>query len=93
VAPYDYHGFVLTRACDTSLEAAAAQAEVFRRMGPEGRLRAALEMSEEVRRVLEDGVRARRPAYTREEARLAAIRLLLGDVLFHAVYPSAKVEP
>ena len=82
-----------TRASDTSHEPAAAQAEVFRRMGPEGRLRAALEMSEEIKRALEDGVRARHPEYTRQEARLAAIRLLLGDVLFHAVYPSAQVEP
>lgn len=82
-----------TRASDTSLEAVAAQAEAFRRMGPEGRLRAALEMSEEIRRVLEDGVRARHPGYTGEEAHLAAIRLLLGDALFRAVYPSAQVEP
>ena len=82
-----------TRASDTSPEAAAIQAEVFRRMGPEGRLRAALEMSEEIRRILEAGVRARHPGYTGEEARLAAIRLLLGDALFRTVYPSAQVEP
>jgi len=62
-------------------------------MGPEGRLRAALEMSDEMGRVLEDGVRARHPGYSEDDVRLAAIRLRLGDALFRAVYPSAQVEP
>ena len=62
-------------------------------MGAEGRLRAALEMSEGMKRVLEDGVRARHPEYSEESVRLAAIRLMLGDTLFRAVYPSAQVEP
>lgn len=79
---------------DTESGAAAAQSEAFRRMGPEGRLRAALEMSEEMRRVLENGVRGRHPEYSDDEVRLAAIRLNLGDdALFRAVYPFARVEP
>lgn len=89
----DYDDLVLTRATDTSADAAGVQAEAYRRMGPEGRLRAALEMSEEMGRVLEDGVRARHPGYSEDEVRLAAIRLRLGDALFRAVYPSAQVEP
>ena len=48
---------------DTSAEAAAIQADVFRRAGPEGRLRMALEMSEEMARVVEAGVRMRHPEY------------------------------
>lgn len=82
-----------TRATDTSADVAGVQAEAFRRMGPEGRLRAALEMSEEMGRILEAGVRARHPGYTADEVRLAAIRLRLGEPLFHAVYPLAQVEP
>jgi hypothetical protein len=78
---------------DTSSEAAAVQVEVFRRAGPEGRLRMALEMSEEMARVVDAGVRMRHPEYTDDEVRLAGIRIRLGDELFRAVYPDAKVEP
>lgn len=78
---------------DTSSEAAAVQAEAFRRAGPEGRLRMALEMSEEMASVVEAGVRLRHPEYSDDEVRLAGIRIRLGDELFMAVYPDAKVEP
>lgn len=78
---------------DTSPEAAAVQAEVFRRAGPEGRLRMAVEMSEEMARVVEEGVRMRHPEYSDDDVRLAGIRIRLGDELFKAVYPDAKVEP
>ena len=78
----DYDEVVLTRATDTTADAAGVQAEAYRRMGPEGRLLAALEMSEEMGRVLEDGVRARHPGYSEDDVRLAAIRLRLGDALF-----------
>ena len=82
------------RSEDTGAAAAAEQSDAFRRLGPAGRLRAALEMSEETRRVLESGVKARHPGYSDDEVRLAAIRLSLGeDALFRAVYPSARVEP
>jgi hypothetical protein len=83
-----YDDLVLTRATDTSADAAGVQAEAYRRMGPEGRLRVALEMSEEMARVLEDGVRARHPEYSEDDVRLAAIRFRLGDAIFRAVYPS-----
>ena len=67
--------------------------EAFRRAGPEGRLRIALEMSEEMARVVDAGVRVRHPDYSDDEVRLAGIRIRLGEGLFRAVYPNAKVEP
>lgn len=81
------------RAGDTSAEAARVQAEAFRRAGAQGRLRMAFEMSEEVARVLEAGVRLRHPEYSPDDVRLAAIRLRLGDDLFEAVYPFAQAAP
>ena len=78
---------------DTSPEAATVQAEAFRRAGPEGRLRMALEMSEEMARVVDAGVRLRHPDYSDDEVRLAGIRIRLGEELFRAVYPNTKVEP
>ena len=78
---------------DTSPEAAESRFEAFVRMGPEGRLRAALEMSDDLRRLSEDGVRMRHPEYSVQKVRLAAIRILLGDDLFSRAYPGERVEP
>ena len=78
---------------DTDPEAAEVQLEVFRRMGQEGRSRAALEMSDDLRRMTEDGVRRRHPDYSDDEVRLAGIRILLGDELFFRAYPGARVAP
>lgn len=60
--------------------------EVFRRMGPGGRLAQALELSEEVRRASEAGVRLRRPEASDEEVRREAIRIALGPELFGAAF-------
>ena len=78
---------------DTSLEAARVQMAVWERLGPSGRLALALRMSEDVRRLSEDGIRHRHPEYTPEQVRLAAIRLRLGDELFRKAYPGAQLLP
>jgi hypothetical protein len=61
--------------------------EAYRRMGPEARARIALEMSEDVRRLTLEGIRARHPEYDDERARRALFRLLLGDELVRAIWP------
>ena len=53
----------------------------------------ALEMSEEMARVVDAGVRLRHPDYSDDEVRLAGIRIRIGEELFRAVYPNTKVEP
>ena len=55
------------RALDTTPEAAANQEAGYRRMGADGRLRAALELSDLVRAFAEAGTRQRRPDLTGEE--------------------------
>ena len=76
---------------DTSSEAAWVQAQVYRRMGPERRARAAVEMSEEARRISAAGIRARHPHYTDADVRHALNRLVLGDALFTAAWPGAPL--
>jgi len=49
------------RALDTTSEADEAQASIQRRLGPEGRLKVAIEMSEIARRLARAGLRARHP--------------------------------
>jgi hypothetical protein len=73
------------RPADTSRSAASAQRAAFESLGPEGRLAAALEMSEEMRRTLEDGVRSRAPDAGDEWVRSEVFRLLYGAALARAV--------
>ncbi len=74
-----------TSRSDTSTSAAAAQRAVFERMGPEGRLEAAIEMSEEMRAGLEAGIRARNPDFGEAAVRHELLRLLYGEKLANAV--------
>ena len=76
---------------DTSPEAHAAQIEVYRRMGPEGRVELAFRMSDNVRRIAAAGILDRHPEYSDEEVRWALFRLLHGDGIFLKAWPDAPV--
>lgn len=80
-------------AFDTTAAAQRRHDEVFRAMSPEQRVAMAVEMSETTLRLAEDGIRMRHPDCTDEQARLAAIRLRLGDELFAAAFPAAPPLP
>lgn len=74
---------------DTSERAAHEQLEVYRRMAPAARLRAAMELADMSRQLLASGIRARHPEYTDEQVRLAAIRIWLSPEVFRLAYPDA----
>lgn len=76
---------------DTISEAAIVQAEIFRRMTPERRLRIALEMGDSLRRFVAAGVRLRHPDYSEQQVKLAVFRLTLGDELFGKAYPEVDI--
>jgi len=78
---------------DTTSDAAAVYYAALRRMRPEERVRRALEASDQLRDLLEAGVRQRHSEYDDRQVKLAAIRLRLGDTLFREVYPGVEVEP
>ncbi|MCL4190123.1 MAG: hypothetical protein KJZ87_00150 [Thermoguttaceae bacterium] len=77
---------------DTTPDAAAVYYEALRQMPPEERVRRGLEASDQLRDVLEAGVRQRHPDYDDRQVKLAAIRHRLGDTLFREVYPGVEVE-
>jgi len=77
---------------DTTLEAFHVQVGIFRRISPERRLAMVFEMSNNLRRVAAEGVRARHPDYDEDQARLAVIRLMLGEQLFRDVFPGVDVR-
>jgi len=75
---------------DTTPEAEQVQLEIFRRMGPEKRLQAGIELSQLCRKLLLEGVRMRHPEYDERQAKLAVIRLILPENLFLAAYPEGR---
>jgi hypothetical protein len=74
---------------DTARDAEKKQIEILSRMGPEGRLRAAMELSRISRNLLLEGVRKRHPDYSERQVRLETIRLILPEELFRAAYPNS----
>jgi hypothetical protein len=74
---------------DTARDAEKKQIAILRRLGPEARLRATIELSRTSRRLLLEGVHRRHPDYDERQIRLEAIRLTLPKELFRAAYPEA----
>ena len=72
---------MIPRPMDTAPEAWRRQVAALERLGPEGRVRAAIELSEAVRAIQLEGIRARHPGWSRREAvrhlveRLHGVRL------------------
>jgi hypothetical protein len=78
---------------DTSLEALKVQHDALRRRGPDWRLQQAFLMSNSMRAISVEGVRARHPEYSEEQITLAVARILLGDELFRKAYPNVDILP
>ena len=76
---------------DTSAAAAAMQHEVLRRMGPEKRARAGVQLSLAARATTLAAIRQRHPDYDAQTARWALFRMLVGDELFQKAWPDAPI--
>jgi len=74
---------------DTESRALEAQLAALRRLGPSGRVRLAIEMSEDARRISFEGERRRHPELTAGEARLAVLRRIWGTQLAARVLEAA----
>ena len=72
---------------DTATVAMRAQIAAQHRLGAEGRLRVAAEMSEDARRISLEGIRRRRPGLSASEAAFELARLLYGDELAARAWP------
>ncbi len=76
---------------DTTLEAARVQFSILRKIGMEGRARMTMELSNELRSIIESGVRQRHPDYDENMVRLAATRIAIGEELFRQAYPDIEI--
>jgi hypothetical protein len=76
---------------DTTPDAAAVRASVYRHMSSEQRVNIGAQMSEDAREIALEAIRQRHPHYDDNQAKLALFRLLLGDELFSKVWPGAPL--
>ena len=74
-------------ASDTTPAAQEAQVIAARRLGHAGRLKAAAELSEDLRRISVEGVLRRHPEYSFDQARREVLRRVWGDALALRVWP------
>jgi hypothetical protein len=65
-------------ALDTSPEIAALQIEAYRRMGPAGRFKVAVALSDLTHRLAAAGIRQRNPAYSDDEVLAVLVEALYG---------------
>jgi len=78
---------------DTTIEAVRKQFEILRRLGPEARLKMAFELSDNLRSIVETGVRERNPSYDEQEIRQEVLRLMIGERLYREAFgDKTKVE-
>jgi hypothetical protein len=83
-----------SRSLDTSIDAHEVQIDGLRRMGPEQRVRLAMDLSDGVRRIARDGVRHRHPDYTEAMVERAVATLYLGAELIEQMFPGEpRVAP
>jgi hypothetical protein len=78
---------------DTTAEALAVQFRVLRRLGPAGRLAMMFELSDNMRSLVEAGVRHRHPDRDNRTVEREVIRLMIGDDLFRQAYGKGPAEP
>jgi len=75
---------------DTTLEAARKEFEILRRLGPQVRAKMAFEMSDNLRRIVEAGVRNRHPYFDENKIELETLQLMIGDKLARVIASEAK---
>lgn len=71
---------------DTSIEVARKQLEILRRLNAETRVKMSFEMSDNLRSIVEAGVRLRHPEYDEKQINRQVVRLMIGERLFREIF-------
>ncbi len=77
---------------DTTIEAARKQFEILRRLDAQTRLKMSFEMSDNLRSIVESGVRGRNPDYDEQKIKQEVLRLMIGEALFKQIYPDIEMQ-
>jgi len=78
---------------DTSLHSANVQDDVLRKMDIRQRAEMTFELSDNVRRLAQAGVRSRHPEYDDKMVGMAVTKLMIGDSMFKEVFGDIELEP
>ncbi|MEJ2702146.1 MAG: hypothetical protein P8Z79_06850 [Sedimentisphaerales bacterium] len=77
---------------DTTLEVARKEFEILRKLGPEVRAMMAIEMSDNLRDIVEAGVRDRHPDFDQKKIDLEVLRLMIGDELYKQMLKDTRTR-
>jgi hypothetical protein len=75
---------------DTTVEALRKQFEILERIGIEGRAEMTFQLNDNLRQIIEDGVRSRNPEYNDSQVRQEVLRITLGDELYHKAFEKTR---
>jgi len=75
---------------DTTVEALRKQFEILERIGIEGRAEMTFQLNDNLRQIIEDGVRSRNPEYSDSQVRQEVLRITLGDELYHKAFEKTR---
>jgi len=77
---------------DTSLLPSSVQDDVLRKMDIRQRAEMTFELSDNIRRLTEAGVRSRHPEYDDKTVGMAVTKLMIGDLLFKEAFGNIELE-
>lgn len=77
---------------DTSLDTEKAQLAVLKRIGAAGRLRMAIQLSDNIRDITMSGIRQRHPEYSEDMVTKALIKYLHGAAVFKKYFPNDLIQ-
>ena len=82
------------RPLDTTADAHTLQGDIYRRLGGRARLDIMFRLSASIRHLAMSGIRARHPGYSDRQVLESYARLVWGDELARAVFPTGEpAEP
>ena len=78
---------------DTDPKAYEVQLEIWRRMDAETKFAQVVQLCDDGRWLVFEGIRARHPEYNEDQVKHASFRLFLGDDLYSEVWPDRELLP
>jgi len=76
---------------DTTIDAARKQIGILQRLDTQTRAEMAFELSDNLRSIVEAGVRLRHPDYSEAKVQRQVLRLMIGETLFKLIRSDAGV--
>lgn len=70
---------------DTTFEAAKKEFEILRKLGPDARARMTFELSDNLRDLVEAGIRHRHPDFDEKKIIREVLRLMIGNKLYKQI--------